>query len=539
MRILICILAVLMASGLANSQLLAKEPLIKSLDSAALQGEPEIKNLASPLCDDQTFLRRITLDVIGRTPTSTEVRDFLASKEADKRLKAVDRLLSSPDFSWYWAQVLDSWWMERRQGKNVEVAAWMAYLRESLATDKPIDTVITEIVSADGVDPAQRAKARFLLDRDMEPTLVVRDISRLFLGANLQCSQCHDHPRVEAYKQEHFHGLMAYFNRTYLFDDPKLKKKVIGEKADGEVTFQSVFDPKKVTKKRSPGLPGGAEKTDPMVSKDQLYVSAPTKEVRGVPKYSRRLLLGKDLAEAGRRPMARNLANRLWAQLNGKGLVHPLDQIHPDNPADNEPLLESLTDLVIDSRFSLKPLIRQVMLSNAYQRSSVSKHQLKDAEKRLLIARLRPLSPEQMGYAVLSSTGFDEAEIKALGAKATPVALHAKREGAAKPFVGMLAQPAGNPYLFEPRLEQSLFMSNHAQTMALLVARPGNLASRLMEAKGADAMADELYLSMFCRFPDSQERTEIAAALQSGDKASVISDLIWALLTSAEFRFIS
>jgi len=517
----------------------AKDPLTKGIDAAALQGEPDISNQASPPCDDLTFLRRITLDAIGRTPTSMEARTFLESKEADKRPKAVERLLGSPDFSWYWAQVLDSWWMERRPGKNVEVSAWLSYLRESLAADKPLDIVVLEVVSADGVDPAQRARARFLLDRDMEPTLVVRDISRLFLGANLQCSQCHDHPRIESYKQEHFHGLMAYFNRAYMFDDPKLKKKVIGEKADGEVTFQSVFDPKKVTKKRSPGLPGAAEKSDPIVAKDQQYVSAPTKEVRGVPKYSRRLLLGKDLVETGRRPMARNLANRLWAQLSGKGLVHPLDQIHPDNPADNEPLLESLTDLVISNRFSLKPIIREVMLSAVYQRSSISKSKLKDGEKRLLVSRLRPLSPEQMAYSILASTGFDEAETKSLGAKATPAILQAKREATAKPFVGMLAQPAGNPDSFEPRLEQSLFMSNHGQAMALLNARPGNLANRLMDAKGTDVLADELYLSMLCRFPDSQEKADIASALKSGEKASVISDMIWALLTSAEFRFIS
>lgn len=521
-------------------QLKAKDPDSAKIDAAIVQAEPEYRDLTSPSCDDLSFLRRITLDAVGRTPTSTEARAFSESREMDKRAKAIDRLLSSPDYAWYWAQVLDSWWMERRPAKNVEIAAWVGYLRDSLAAGKPIDILISEMVSADGVDPSQRARARFLLDRDMEPTLVVRDISRLFLGANLQCAQCHDHPRIEAYKQEHFHGLMAYFNRTYLFDDPKLKKKVIGEKADGEVTFQSVFDPKKVTKKRAPGLPGALEKTDPMLAKEQLYVSAPTKEIRGVPKYSRRLLLGKDLLEAGREAMARNLANRLWAQLTGKGLVHPLDQIHPNNPADNDALLEALTTLVISSRFNLKPVIREVMLSSAYQRSSLTKAKAKDAEKRLLVARLRPLSTEQMAYAILAATGFDEAEAKALGTKATPAALQAKRENAAKAFVGMLSQPAGNPDSFEPRLEQSLFLSNHGQAMALMSARPGNLASRLLATKDADSLAEELYLSMLCRHPDNQEKSDIAQVLKSGEnKAAVISDLIWALLASAEFRFVS
>lgn len=531
--------ALLVALAMAPIQAPAKEPMSGDIDSVMMRADPEIRNLAALPCDELAFLRRATLDCIGRTPTSAEARAFAESREGDKKTRLVDALLSSPDFSWYWAQVLDAWWMERRPGKHVDAAAWVGYLRESLASGKPIDILISEVVSADGADPAQRARARFLLDRDMDPALVVRDISRLFLGANLQCSQCHDHPRIEAYKQEHFHGLMAYFNRAYMFDDPKLKKKVIGEKAEGEVTYQSVFDPKKATRKRSPGLPGTAEKTDPMIAKEQMYVTAPTKEARGVPKYSRRLLLGKDLLEAGREAMARNLANRIWAQLTGKGLVHPLDQIHPNNPADNEPLLDLLASRVTRNRFNLKAVIREVMLSGAYQRSSQARGKVKDAEKRHLVARLRPLSPEQMAYGMLSATGYDEAEAKAMGAKGTPQALQSRREGAAKVFVGMFSPPAGNPDTFEPRLEQSLFLSNHGQTMALLLARPGNLASRLLAAKDAESLAGELYLSMLCRFPDDMEKKEIAEALKSGDRAAVVRDLIWALLTSAEFRFVS
>ena len=531
----VALCAVLTFTSLMN----AAEPLSQAFDGAIERAEPKFKDLASSRCDDGTFLRRISVDLIGRVPTSSEVRAFLVATQPDKRAQWVDRLLANPDHAWYWAQVLDAWWMERLPGKNTDASAWVTYLRESLAANKGLDALVAEIVAADGVDPAQRARARFLLDRDMEPTLVVRDISRLFLGANLQCAQCHDHPRIDGYKQEHFHGLMAYFNRTYLFDDPKLKKKVLGEKADGDVTFQSVFDPKKVTRKRSPGLPNGPERQDPMLTKEQLYVSAPAKDVRGVPKHSRRSLLAGDLVTAGREPMARNLANRIWAQLMGKGMIHPLDQIHGDNMASNPELLEIMTKAMLDGGFKLRPMLRAIVLSDAYQRSSMPRGKEKKAEDRLLMARLRPLNPEQVGYSILAASGYDEAEAKALGAKATPAALQAKREASARPFINTLAPPAGNPDGFEPRLEQALFMSNHAHIQQFLLPRDGNLAARMLAQKDSGKAAEELYLSVLARLPDESERGDVAASFQSADRSIAVRDLIWALLASAEFRFVS
>jgi Protein of unknown function (DUF1549)/Protein of unknown function (DUF1553) len=535
----ISIVVALYASLVFSPLVISADPLSQSIDASVAHAEPKISDLASPRCDDATFLRRISLDIIGRVPTAPEVRSFVAATQPDKRKVWVDRLLANPDHAWYWAQLLDAWWMERRPSVNVEATAWVTFLRESLAGNKGLDATIAEIVAADGVDPAQRARARFLLDRDMEPTLVVRDISRLFLGANLQCAQCHDHPRIDGYKQEHFHGLMAYFNRTYLFDDPKLKKKVLGEKADGDVTFQSVFDPKKVTRKRSPGLPNGPERQDPMLAKEQLYVSAPAKDVRGVPKHSRRALLAGDLISAGREPMARNLANRIWAQMMGKGMIHPLDQIHGDNLPANPELMELLTQSVLKGGFKLRVIVRGIVLSDVYQRSSLARGKEKKAEDRLLVARLRPLNPEQMGYAILSATGYDEAEAKALAAKATPAALQAKREISARPLIKTLAPPAGNPDEFEPRLEQALFMANHAHIQQYLSPRAGNLSFRLAMLKDPGMAAEELYLSVLARLPDEGERKDVALALSSADRSVAIHDLIWALLASAEFRFVS
>ncbi len=534
-RLLLSVACCLMVfAGLGVGQ---TPPLAQSIDQAIAQDEPRVPTLASSPCDDLTFLRRVHLDLVGGLPSAEEARAFAADKAPRKRLKQIDRLLASADHAWHWSRVLDAWWMERRPAKNVEAKAWTEWLRDGLAKNQPLDAMVRDILTVDGTDEKTRAAARFVLDREMDNHLLVRDISRLFLGANLQCAQCHDHPRIEDYKQEHYHGLLAYYQRTYLFDDPKLKKKVLAEKAEGEVEFQSVFDKAKTTRKRAPGVPGGSERPDPMLAKDQLYISAPTKEARGVPKHSRRLLLAKDLTEG--RALARNFANRFWAQVMGKGIVHPMDQIHVDNPASHPALLDTLTEGLLAAKYDHRTLLRAICASGAYQRGGDAKAgQPKDAEDRLLVARLRPLGPEQMGDALVFATGFMDAERKALGAKATPEALLPKLEGQAAPFVNMLAAPAGNPDQFEARLDQALFLANHGHLQGLLNARTGNLMDTVLKEKDAARAAETIYLTVFTRLPSAEEKSEVARVLGAQDKQAALRDLLWALLGSAEFRFV-
>ena len=120
----------------------------------------------------------------------------------------------------------------------------------------PYDRLVRDILSADGTDAKNRGKAKFYLDRNFESTVVARDVGRLFLGRNLRCAQCHDHPIVDDYKQEHFYGLLAFFNRSYLFPNGEAATAVVADKADGEVTFVSVFDKEKRQHKTGPRVPG-------------------------------------------------------------------------------------------------------------------------------------------------------------------------------------------------------------------------------------------------------------------------------------------
>src|SRR5262249_32309737 len=125
--------------------------------------------------------------------------------------------------------------------KNVPVEQWQAYLRESFAANKPWNQLVTEILSSSGDDAASRAPARFYLDREGKTEEIVRDISSVFLGRNLRCAQCHDHPIVEDYLQSHFFGLAAFLDRSFLFNDKSRNQMVLAEKAEGETAFTSAL----------------------------------------------------------------------------------------------------------------------------------------------------------------------------------------------------------------------------------------------------------------------------------------------------------
>jgi hypothetical protein len=527
-------------------------PLHERIDKAiagpvgAGSPRPDVARKAAGPASDAEFLRRIYLDLTGTIPTAAEARAFLTDHSPAKRAALIDRLLASPEHARHMATVLDVMLMERRRDKHVPRAQWQEYLRTSVAANKPWDVLVREILSADGADPKQRPAAKFYLDRDAEPNLLTRDISRLFLGTNLQCCQCHDHPRIDDYKQAHYYGLFAFLSRSSVVVDRKLKLAVLSEKADGEVTFQSVFDPKKVTKKTGPRLPEEPPLKEPAVEKGKEYVAAPAAGVRGVPRHSRRALLGPALARADNESFRRNIANRLWALLMGRGLFHPLDMDHGANPPSHPELLTELADDIAAHKFDVRYFLRELALSQTYQRSSELPPGAAEPEPTAYtVALLKPLSPEQLAAALMQATGLTDAErLEQVAAafmhkKATEAALDARLAGNFGPFVQAFAGPAGKAEEFDARLEQALFLANGPLVRGWVAPRPGNLTYRLGKLSSPDAVAEELYLSVFTRLPTAEERKEAADFLASRaqDRPAALQDLAWALLASAEFRF--
>jgi hypothetical protein len=519
---------------------LAEPPLHHRIDHAIAATQSNFAQRAAGLSSDAEFLRRIYLDLTGTIPTATEARAFLKDASPGKRQALVDRLLASAEHARHFATVLDVMLMERRPDKYVPRAAWLEYLRDSVAANKPWDQLAREILSSDGADNKTRPAAKFYLERDAEPNLVTRDISRLFLGTNLQCCQCHDHPRIDDYKQAHYYGLFAFLNRSSLVVDQKMKLAVLSEKADGEVTYQSVFDPAKATKSTGPRLPEGAPLKEPAAEKGKEYLVAPAPKTRAVPRFSRRALLGPALASAGNEAFKRNIANRLWALMMGRGLVHPLDLDHSANPPSHPELLKLLADDIADRKFDLRGFLRELALSQTYQRSSEKPAGGKEPEvASYTVALLKPLSPEQLAWSLMQATGLSDAERQALGKQATEAAQYARLSPNVVPFVQTFGSGAGKAEEFDARLEHALFLANGSNVRGWLTPRPGNLIDRLEKLPNTDALAEELYFSVFTRLPSAEERREVADFLEthSKNRGAALQDMAWALLASAEFRF--
>jgi hypothetical protein len=443
--------------------------------------------------------------------------------------------------------------MERQSSSNVSDAEWGEYLRQSFSDNKPWDKFVAEILAADGADPKKRAAAKFYLDRNFSVGEVTRDVGRVFLGVDLECAQCHDHPAIDDYLQRHYYGISAFLKRSYLFTDPKTKKKMLGEKAEGDVTFTSVFTNE--AGKTQPRLLNLPEIVDPEGVAKQ-YTVKPGKAARGIPKYSRRLQLASAMIDESNVAFRRNIVNRLWAVMMGRGLVEPLDISHSDNPPSHPKVLDLLAEEFMKHKYDIRWLLRELALSETYQRSSRSA-----SEANIIVTRqyavglLKPLSPEQLALSIMETTGVTERTLAAQKAaliKKDPkqgpekvkqpawqeAALYKALKPSVDQFVLKFAAQGGQKTTYDATADQALFLINGPLVQSWLVPQAGNLADRLQKLEDTGQFTEELYLSVLTRKPTPAEITEITAYLKTArDRSSAVQELTWALLSSAEFRF--
>jgi uncharacterized coiled-coil DUF342 family protein len=349
-----------------------QEPLAKQIDRIVAKSYlgPDV-----PLASDAEFHRRIYLDLVGRGPTVKETEAFLerirAKPEANAVIRAevIDDLLGREEFSRYFAKVLEVLYTERRE-PVIGMLEFRNWLRRCVDERRPLNEIALEILAGDGTGE-NRAAAAFVLNRNAEPNLLTRDVGRIFFGRDVQCAQCHDHPNVADYKQSEYFGILAFVNRTHLFQDAKDgNKPYLGEKAEGALEFSSVFRPKDGKFAAKPVLPMAfALDAEPDSLDEDAYIVKPDKQQRAVPRFSRRQQLAVLATHPENTAFNRNLANRLWAILMGMGVVHPVDLHHPGNPPISSELLRTLADELVKSRYDLREFLRQVTRSQAYQRS--------------------------------------------------------------------------------------------------------------------------------------------------------------------------
>ncbi len=339
-------------------------PLHARIDALLAEAHPAGQ---APLANDADFLRRAYLALHGVIPTAAQARAFFADTAPDKRATLVDGLLADPQFAKWMAVRLDVMLMERRGEVHTKAQAWREWLEQSFTENKPWDALVREILAADGSDEKTRHVARWLLEREADPNALAKDTGRLFLGRDITCSQCHNHPRIDDYLQRDYAGLQAFFSRTYLFRPDTKKPGIVGEQATGNTTYLSVFT--KVGGETRPRLPGEAELTEPPAGEWTVAPDPKDKTVRPVPKNSRRALLEAALGDGHHPAFRRNIANRLWAVVFGSGLVEPLDLNHSANPPSNPALLDLLADEIAAKKFDMRAFIRELALTEAFQRS--------------------------------------------------------------------------------------------------------------------------------------------------------------------------
>lgn len=357
---------ILVGAILQTTPLLADDDSLHNLIDKHLQPISGFKPLKS---SDAEFLRRVCLDLTGRPPTADEARKFLADQTPDKRERLIDGLLGSPQYARHLASTLDLMLMERRPNTHVSADDWQAWLYKSVKENKPWNLLAREILSADGDDPALRPAARFALDRASESNLLTLDISRIFFGKDIQCAQCHDHPLIDDYLQSDYQGLLAFVSPGFAFVKKEGDKQITmhAERAGSELSFESVFL-KGESHRTGPRLPDGITIDEPFFLPGEEYTVAQADNVKPVPKFSRRAKLAELATNGTNRAFNENIANRLWAHMFGRGLVHPVDLHHAANPASHPQLLRSLGERFATMNYDLKGFIREIALSEAYQR---------------------------------------------------------------------------------------------------------------------------------------------------------------------------
>ncbi len=473
----------------------------------------------SSLCDDQTYLRRVTTDICGRIPRPEEVASFLDDTSADKRSKLVDRLLQEPDFADHWANK----WMDllRPNPYRVGIKAVLNYdqwIRERFHQRMPWDQFVRELITARGSTFRNGAVTLF---RDRRtPDEVATLTSQLFVGVRLECAKCHHHV-FEKWSQDDFYSFAAYF-------------KKVGRKGRGvSPPISGSEEYLYVGKRRAVKHPlTGAE-----MEATPLFGEAPEITEGADPRESLATwITSKD------NPLFRQvIANRIWKDMMSRGLVEPVDDLRASNPPTNPELLEALAVDLRDNGYNLKHLIRRIANSYVYGLGSLpSDTNVVDGRNYSRFYRER-LRAEVLLDSVSQITGIEE-KFDAMPPGSTARQLWSHRIGSL--FLDAFGRPDPNQ---DPPCErfpdttivQALHLMN-SQKLYDKVTGDSSLAASLASGDKDDAgVIEELYLAVYARFPTAEEKVAATKfiAEQKDSRRKAVQDLLWAMLNTPEFVF--
>lgn len=513
-------------------------PIAEVVDHYVGVGLRKIPIKAAARADDATLIRRLTLDLDGRIPTAAESRIYVASTDPNKHARLVDRLMASPAFVRHQATELDTMLMAGSKGSLRE------YLLQAAGENRPWDRIFRELLLPDQTDKAQKVAAGYLRQglRDMDR--LTADVSSTFFGVNISCAQCHDHPLVRDWKQDHFYGMKSFLNRTFINGNGNGNESFLGERGYGTIRFKTTDDVEKqarlmfLTGRRVEESDAKEpSKDEQKKEKEGLERSKKEKVPPPSPKFSARAkLVELALAPGEREFFSRAIVNRIWYRLFGQGLVMPLDQMHSANPPSHPELLAWLARDVADHAYDLRRLIRGLVMSEAYSRSSRWDGTDQPRPSLFAVALVRPLTAMQLSTSLRLAT-VDPASLP-LDFKSDQFEKRIQSlEESGRPLASSFATSGGDSQI---GVAEALFFSNGKRISGELLGEGADrLVSRLEKTARPADVVDLAVRNVLSRPPDDVELRNLGAFLEGRTDRpdDARRQLVWVLLTDAEFRF--
>ncbi len=530
------------------------------------------KVVPSAYASDYEFIRRASLDIIGRIATPDEIKAYLKDPVNKRRSMLVERLLSSEDYPRHWANLWSNWLLTRSGafGRGEYHDQMNLWLEDQFASNTPYNKMVEALLTAEG-DNVKHPEVNFLLahvgdkvvvkekennpdamqliktDGHFQMVPITSRITKLFLGTQVQCAQCHDHPFYNNIKQKDFWGINAFLrqvDRKGTPPDPTMKMmakpgplELIDDtdvNEDGMVYFEKRNGV--VQKTRASFLPGADDARGSLVDKDG-------KVLQGV---ERRKALAQYVTN---HPMfAKEYVNRMWGVFFGKGFVNPVDDFNDQNKPSNPELLDALADsFKNEANYDQKELIRWICNSNAYNLGCTANSTNDSPEKEVLFSRmlLKSMSPEQLFESLLTATKAEAGESK-----------EAKKDAKNKwldNLIGNFGDDEGNEVNFNGTIVQALLMMNGGDLNAAVGRADKGTVALLMKDHGVTSAANDkpapmirdLFLATLNREPTPKEVATIAAKMklahpkQEADDLTKperkYEDLLWALVNCNEF----
>jgi len=473
----------------------------------------------SETVDDATYLRRVSIDIIGRTPTVEEARAFLQDPSPNKRERLVDYLLEQPEYGDHWANK----WADLLRPNPYHVGIktvlnYDAWIRESFHQNKPLDQFTRELLTAKGGTWHNGAVTMFRDRRKPEELTTI--VSQLFLGIRLSCAQCHHHPS-EIWGQDDFYSFSAYF--------AKIGRKGVGISAPISGSEEMVY----TANSGSVTHPLTGEVLPPR----PLFGDVPEIKADQDP----REVLADWIISPQNHFFAEVNANRVWSELMGRGIVEPIDDFRESNPPSNAPLVKALGKHFRDQKFDLKQYIKTIVTSHVYSLSAIpNETNVGDTRNYSRFYRQR-LRAEVLVDSVNEFIGVPET-FSAMPPDSTAKQIWTHRVSSV--FLDSFGRPDPNQ---DPPCErttdttvvQVLHMMNSRDMYARIQSANGNSATWAKSKMTPDQIVEEIYLAAYSRYPTIDEK-RLGRSLyekEGADRQQVTEDLMWALLNTPEYLF--